>query len=84
MKGSDNTAEVAVQNLLSNAMIFLGILAVVYGIYGGFLIVTAGGEEDKVKKGKTILTQVAIGLVVIFLANSIIQWVLTKIFISGT
>ena len=60
-------------------MTFLAILAVVYGLYGGFLMVTAGGEEEKMKKGRTILIQVAIGLVVIFLANSIVQFVLTKI-----
>lgn len=79
--GTTNTADIAIQNLVGNAMLFLGILAVMYGLYGGFLIMTGGGEDDKVKKGKTILIQVAIGLVVIFLANSIVQWVLAKILI---
>lgn len=60
-------------------MVFLGILAVCYGLYGGFLIMTAGGEDDKVKKGKQILIHVALGLVVIYLANSIVQWVLGSI-----
>lgn len=75
-KGS---ADVTVQRLVNNAMIFLGIIGVLYGIYGGFLMVTAGGDEEKVKKGRTILIQVAIGLVVIFLANSIVQFVLQQI-----
>jgi hypothetical protein len=65
--------------LISNALVFLGLLGVCYGIWGGFQIVTAGGDEEKVKKGRTIIIQVIIGLVVIFLANSIIQWVLTSI-----
>jgi len=60
---------------------FLALIGVCYGLWGGFQIVTAGGEEEKVKKGRTILIQVAIGLVVIFLANSIVQWVLTKILV---
>jgi hypothetical protein len=68
-----------VQKLIGNFMFFLGIIAVCYGLYGGFLIMTAGGEDTKVKQGKTILIQVGIGLVVIFLANSIIQWVLGSI-----
>lgn len=42
-------------------------------------MLTAGGDEEKVKKGRTILIQVGIGLIVIFLANSIVQFVLTKI-----
>lgn len=79
VSGSQNTADTTVQNLVGNVMFFLGIIAVLYGIYGGFLILTAGGEDGKVKQGKTILIQVGIGLVVIFLANSIIQWVLGKI-----
>lgn len=81
VSGTANTADTAIQNLIGNAMLFLGIIAVIYGLYGGFLMLTAGGEDDKVKKGKTILIQVGIGLVVIFLANSIVQWVLTKILI---
>ena len=76
LQGSKNTADVTIQNLIQNAMIFLAIIAVIYGIYGGFLMLTAGGDEKKVEQGKKILIQVGIGLVVIFLANSIVQFVL--------
>lgn len=54
----------------------LALAAVIMGIYAGYLIVTAGGDEEKVKKGKNILIQVAIGIVVIFLANTIVQFVM--------
>ncbi len=67
------------QTLITNALAFLAILGVVYGIYGGFQIITAGGDEEKVKKGRTIIIQVLIGLVVIFLANSIVEWVITSV-----
>lgn len=77
--GATGTADTAIQRLVANVLMFLAILAVLYGIYGGFLIMTAGGDEEKVKKGRTIIFQVIIGLIVIFLANSIIQWVLEKI-----
>lgn len=77
--GDKTTADIMVQRLVGNAMLFLGIVAVLYGIWGGFLMVTAGGDEEKVKKGRTILVQVAIGLVVIFIANSIVQFVLSQI-----
>jgi hypothetical protein len=45
-------------------------------LYGGFQILTAGGDEEKVKKGKTTLIQAVIGLIVIFLASNIIRWVI--------
>lgn len=79
LKGDENTADQTIQTLITRAMIFLALIAVCYGLYGGFLMLTAGGEEDKVKKGKTILIQVALGLIVIFLANSIVQLVLRSI-----
>ena len=72
---SQNSAEVTAQNLINNAMLFLSIVAVCYGIWGGFQIVTAGGEEEKVKKGRTILIQVVIGIIVIWLAGSVVKWV---------
>lgn len=79
LKGSEQTADASIQTLISNAMMFLALIAVCYGLYGGFLMLTAGGDDGKVKNGKTILMQVGLGLVVIFLANSIVQFVLNNI-----
>lgn len=64
---------------------FIGLLyfiAVLFALYGGFMILTAGGDEEKVKKGKTTLIQAVIGLAVIFLASQIISWVIS-VFTSG-
>lgn len=72
---SKTTADVAVQTLIDRAMLFLSLVAVAYGIWGGFQIVTAGGHEEKVKQGRTILIQVVIGIIVIWLAGSIVKWV---------
>jgi hypothetical protein len=71
-----NSAENVVQTLIDRAMMFLALVAVCYGIWGGFQIVTAGGDEEKVKKGRTILIQVVIGIIVIWLAGSIVKWVI--------
>jgi hypothetical protein len=81
VQGSANQADSVIQTLIWNAMLFLGILGVCYGIWGGFQIVTAGGDEEKVKKGRTIIIQVIIGLIVIYLANSIVQFVLRSILV---
>ena len=73
---STNSAEVTFQTLIDRAMMFLALVAVAYGIWGGFQIITAGGDEEKVKKGRTILIQVVIGIIVIWLAGSIVKWVI--------
>ncbi|USN58178.1 MAG: hypothetical protein H6767_07810 [Candidatus Peribacteria bacterium] len=83
LRGSNQSADSAVQSLISNFMAFLYLIAVVYALWGGFNILTAGGEEEKVKKGKTVLIQAVIGLLVIFLADSIINFVVSKIFGGG-
>lgn len=83
VKWTNNTADVAVQNLISTLATFLTILAVIYALYGWFNILTAWGEEDKVKKWKTILIQALIWLVVIWLAYSIVSWLITLILPSA-
>lgn len=79
VKGSENTADTVIQNLITTAATFLAIVAVIFAIYGWFSILTAGGADDKVKKWKTILVQALLWLLVIWIANSVVQWVITKL-----
>lgn len=76
---TDGTADTVIQNWLSNLLGFLYLAAVLIAIWGGFNILTAAGDEEKVKKGKTILIQAMAWIVVIFLAGSIIDWLITFI-----
>jgi hypothetical protein len=71
-----DSADVVIQNWLSNLLTFLYLAAVLIAIWWGFNILTAAWDEEKVKKGKTILIQAMGWIVVIFLAGSIIQWLL--------
>ena len=61
-------------NLLTS---FLTLIAVIYAIWGWFLILTAAGDEEKVKKGRTVIFHAILGLIVIWLAYSIIVWVVS-------
>ncbi|MBP7847802.1 hypothetical protein KA013_01085 [Patescibacteria group bacterium] len=53
----------------------LAFIALIILLYGGFLMVTAAGEEDKYKKGFTILKQAAVGLILIGVAWFILSLV---------
>jgi amino acid transporter len=55
---------------------FLGLIAVVLILYGGFTWMTAGGNEEKVEKAKKIITAAVIGLVIVLLAWAIILFAL--------
>ena len=76
LKGTTSDLPTAIQNIVSYLTGFLYLIAVLFAMYGGFLILTAGGKDDNVKKGKTILTQGALGILVIFLASSIVNFIL--------
>lgn len=57
----------------------LGIITVLLMIYGGFLWLTAGGEENKAKQGTTILFQAVVGLIIILSSYAVTYFVLVQI-----
>ena len=73
------SADTVIQTWLSNLLGFLYLAAVLIAIWWGFNILTAAGDEEKVKKGKTILIQAMGWIVVIFLAGSIVDWLIWSI-----
>ena len=83
--GDNKTDGKLVETLNTILGYFIGLLyfiALLFALYGGFMILTAGGDEEKVKKGKTTLIQAVIGLAVIFLASQVVRWVIVA-FTSG-
>jgi len=64
-----------IDNILWYLVWLLYFVAVIFTLWGGFQILTAGWDEEKVKKWKTTLMQAVIGLIVIFLASNIITWI---------
>lgn len=67
---------VAVINIM---MGFLGLIAVVIVLMGGFKWMTAGGNEDKVAEAKKILGAGVIGLVIIIASYGLAQWMIRTI-----
>jgi len=60
----------------------IGSLALLMFIYGGLTWMLAAGNTDKVTKGKNILIWAVIGLVVIFTAYAVVNFVFDSL--SGT
>jgi hypothetical protein len=80
IKGTDTTADNVIENWVGYLVGFLYLIAIIMMLWGGFQILTAGGDEEKVKKWKTILIQAVAGLIVVFIANSIITWLIIGLF----
>jgi len=79
LKGTTTNLWDTVQGFIDFLIGFLYLVAVIYALWGGFNILTAGGDEEKVKKGKTVIIQAIIGIIVIFLASSIITFVVDQL-----
>lgn len=66
--------------VLKFVLSFLGIVAVIMVIYGGFLYVTAAGDDDKVGTGKKIIMYSIIGIIIIMASFALIN----TVFQAGT
>lgn len=75
--GTDGNFINTLNTMLWYVVGLLYFVAVVFALYGWFLILTAAWDEEKVKKGKTTLINAVIGLIVIFLASWIINWIVS-------
>lgn len=56
-------------------MSFIGVIFICYTIYGGFIYMTAAGNEEKTSKAKNIIRDGAIGIIIILSAASIYYFV---------
>lgn len=80
IRTSERTFPQLVTDWITSLSLFLGLVAVCYGLWWGFNILTAGGDEEKVKTGKAIITRAALWLVAIFLVSVIVNTVIKFLF----
>ncbi|HVS78845.1 MAG TPA: pilin [Candidatus Saccharimonadales bacterium] len=78
-KNVDDTIATVI-NLLS---IFVGIVAVIMIVIAGFRYVTSGGKQDSVSGAKNTILYAVIGLIIVALAQIIVQFVLNNTNSSG-
>jgi len=62
-----------VQSAVNWILALLGLITIIILIYGGFQMVTAAGDDNKYKKGFTIVKQAAIGLILIGVSALIVN-----------
>ncbi len=70
---------VIIDNIIALIFGFLGILAVLIILWGGFTWMTSAGDETKVEKAKKMIIAGVVGLVIILLAWVIVRFVFTSI-----
>jgi hypothetical protein len=66
----------AIVNIINIVLGFLGLIAVIIVIYGGFVWMMSGGEAEKIDKAKKILKSGLIGIVIVLLSWGIATFVI--------
>lgn len=73
--GTDVPVIETVAKIINIVLSILGVLVVVGIIYGGFLMMTAAGNEERTGQGRKIVAAGVIGLIIILAAYAIAQFV---------
>lgn len=77
--GSNQDLRTVIARVINFALGFLGIIAVVIILFGGFKWMTAAGNEDKVAEARKLLVAGVIGLVIILAAWALSTFLITNI-----
>ena len=62
-------------DMIGLVLSFIGVLFLILTIYGGINWMTAGGNEQKVEKSKTIIINAIIGLLIVISAYTITSFI---------
>ena len=73
------TLQDIIGGIISVALGFIGVLLFALFIYAGFLWMTAGGNEEQVKKAKGLIMNAVIGLIIVIASYAIADFVLTQL-----
>lgn len=76
LTGGQGSIRALVLLIINFALGFLGLLAVIMIIFGGFLYVSSGGEQEKVDKAKKILLYAVVGIVIIIISFALVNTLL--------
>ena len=65
--------------VINTALTMVGIIFLLLMVYGGYLWMTARGEEEQIKKAQKVITSSVIGLIVVLSAYAITVFVTKKL-----
>lgn len=77
--GGTQKIQTIVTTIVNIFSVIVGIVAVVMIIWGGFKYITSGGDSGNITGAKNTIIYAVIGLVVVALAQFIVQFVLDRV-----
>lgn len=80
--GSPKDVRIIVTNIIRIFLSFVGLLATTYLVYGGYLYMTAAGNESRTSSASKIMLSSALGLLIVLTSYSITM-LIYKIYLSS-
>ena len=65
--------------VITTVLSFLGVIFLILMIYGGFLRMTAAGNDDQIKKSNELMKSAVIGLIIVVSAYAISMLIMSKV-----
>jgi hypothetical protein len=72
---ADTDVREVIALIISALLGFLGIIFTVLIMYGGWLWMTAAGNEQQIEKAKKVLSQATIGLFIVIASYGLSKWI---------
>ena len=77
--GDDVSVETTISTIIQTALTFLGVVFLILAIYGGYLWMTARGNEEQLTRAKNTLTAAVVGLIIVIGAYAISYFVIERL-----
>ena len=65
----------AIMTIINYVLVIVGVVALAYLVYGGFLYITSHGDSGQVDQAKSTIINAVIGIVVIGVAAALVNFV---------
>lgn len=79
IKLANTDIRIIIMRIIRAVLGLLGIIAVSLIVYAGFLIMTSGGDQEKVGRGRKVMINAVIGLIIILSSVAIVQFVINAL-----
>src|SRR5438105_4108174 len=76
---SSQDIRLTIAKIIRAVLELLGIIALVLFLYGGYLYMTALGNEEQIGQAKRVMVNAVIGIAIILSSLAIVQFILSKL-----
>lgn len=76
--GEEDLATV-IARIIRAVLGFLGVVAVIIILWGGFLWMTSGGQDEKIRNARKLILMGIVGLAIVLAAYAIASFVITSL-----